>query len=240
MSNVLIYGATGGIGSCLARMLAGAGVNLHLVARDAPRLQALAGELGAGWTAADVLDDAAFGRVAEAAPAALDGLVYAVGSINLKPLARMTPADLARDYRLNAAGAALAIQSALPALRAGDRGASVVLFSSVAASRGFPSHASIGMAKAAVDGLTRSLAAELAPAIRVNAIALSLTQTPMAAGMLASPKMADAIAAMHPLARLGEPEDAAHLAAFLLASNAGWITGQVLGVDGGRGAVASK
>lgn len=240
MSNILIYGATGGIGSCLARMLAGAGFGLHLVARDASRLQALASELEASWTAADVLDDGAFARVAEAAPAALDGLVYAVGSINLKPLARMTPADLARDYRVNAAGAALAIQSALPALRASNHGASVVLFSSVAAARGFSSHASVGMAKAAVDGLTRSLAAELAPAIRVNAIALSLTQTPLAAGMTASDKLRDAIAAMHPLARLGQPEDAAQMAAFLLSSGSSWITGQVLGVDGGRGAVASK
>lgn len=240
MSNVLIYGATGGIGSCLARMLASAGFSLHVVAREAHRLQALASKLGASWTAADVLYSDAFGRVAEDAPTALDGLVYAVGSINLKPLARATPADLARDFCLNAAGAALGIQSALPALRASNGGASVVLFSSVAASMGFPSHGSIGMAKAAVDGLTRSLAAELAPAIRVNAIALSLTQTPMAAGMLANAKMRDAIAATHPLARLGEPEDAAHLAAFLLSSKSGWITGQVLGVDGGRGAVASK
>lgn len=239
-SAFLIYGATGGIGSCLARMLASEGHRLHLVARNAAGLEALADELGAGWTAADVLDDASFARVAERAPQALNGMVYAVGSINLRPLARITAADLQRDYRLNAAGAALAFRAALPALRASDAGASVVLFSSVAAARGFALHSSIGMAKAAVDGLTRSLAAEFAPAIRVNAVALSLTQTPLAGSLVASPRMRDAITASHPLARLGQPEDAAHLTAFLLSSRADWITGQVMGLDGGRGAIASK
>jgi NAD(P)-dependent dehydrogenase (short-subunit alcohol dehydrogenase family) len=238
-STILLYGATGGIGACLARMLASEGHRLHLVSRNAAGLEALADELGAGWTVADVLDDGSFARVAEHAPRALDGLVYAVGSINLRPLARITATDLERDFRLNAVGAALAIQAALPALRASAAGASVVLFSSVAAARGFPSHSSIGMAKAAVDGLTRSLAAELAPTIRVNAVALSLTQTPLAGSMLSNPKLRDAITAMHPLARLGEPEDVAHLAAFLLSSRANWITGQVMGLDGGRGTIAS-
>ncbi len=238
-STIQIYGATGGIGSCLARMLAGQGHRLHLVARDAAKLEKLALEWQASWTAVDVLDEGAFAHVAQDAPACLDGVVYAVGSIRLKPMARLTAADLERDFRLNAAGAALAIQAALPALRAAPGGASVVLFSSVAATCGFPLHASIGMAKAAVDGLTRSLAAELAPKIRVNAVAPSLTQTPLADGLLANPKLRDQIAAKHPLGRLGEPEDIAHMAAFLLSPHAGWITGQVMAVDGGRGAIAS-
>ena len=238
-SVILIYGATGGIGSCLARMLASEGHQLHLVARDASRLGALATELGARWTVADVLEPAAFARVSDEAPRALDGLVYAVGSINLRPLARLTATDLSRDFQLNAAGAALAIQAALPALRASGAGASVVLFSSVAAGRGFPLHGSLGMAKAAVDGLTRSLAAELAPAIRVNAIALSLTETRLAGNLLSNPRTRESISSMHPLGRLGQPEDAAHFATFLLSSRSNWITGQVIGVDGGRSAIAS-
>lgn len=240
MERVLIWGGSGGIGAETARILARRGAALHLVGRDAARLSAVAAETGAGTSIAEVEDDAAFARVVAEAGGAFSGLVYAVGTIHLRPLTRLTPADFARDFRLNAAGAALAVQAALPALKAADGGASVVLFSTVAVGQGFASHASVSMAKGAVEGLTRALAAELAPRIRVNAIAPSLTRTKLAEGLIANDQIAASLAQMHPLGRLGTAGDSAALAAFLLSPGAEWITGQVIGVDGGRGRLRTK
>ncbi|NCT68378.1 MAG: SDR family oxidoreductase [Rhodanobacteraceae bacterium] len=237
---VLIYGATGGIGAASARALAADGHSLHLTGRNAERLQALAAELGASFTEADVLDPDGIARVTRDAGPQLGGLVFAVGSINLRPLSRLTREDFARDFHLNAVAAALAVKEAVPAMKAGAGPASVVLYSSVAVAQGFVSHASIAMAKGAVEGLTRSLAAELAPKVRVNAIAPSLTQTPLARGVVANEQMKATIASLHALQRLGEPEDCANLTAFLISPRAGWITGQVFGVDGGRSAVHAR
>lgn len=236
---VLIWGGSGGIGAQTARALAAQGYAMHLVGRDGAKLAGLAAELGATTSQADVTDDTAFARVTAEVGGPLAGLVYAVGSINLRPLARLTSDDFARDFRLNAQGAALAVQAALPALKAAQ-GASVVLFSSVAVAQGFTAHASVSMAKGAVEGLTRALAAELAPKIRVNAIAPSLTETPLAAGLTGNPQMAASIAQMHPLGRLGKPQDIAALAAFLISDQAEWMTGQVIGVDGGRARLRTK
>lgn len=238
MPTTLIYGGTGGIGGALARRLVHAGHRVHLVARDAERLALHANELGATFTAGDVRDPGLFARVAADA-GDVDGLVYAVGTIRLRPVARVAAADLEDDWRINSLGAALAAQAALPALkRAGA--ASIVFFSSVAARTGFANHASIAMAKAAVEGLTVSLAAELAPRIRVNAIAPSLTRTPLAAGLVANEQIATGIAQQHALQRLGEADDLAATAAFLLGPDAGWITGQVIAVDGGRSSVTGR
>lgn len=237
---VLIYGSTGGIGSTLSRMLHARGYNLHLVARDESKLSALAAELGCGYTSGDVMDSSLFKGVAQDAGEILDGLVYAVGSINLRSLVRFTEEDFIQDFRLNALGAALAVQAALPALKKSLGGASIVLFSSIAVTQGFSFHTSVGMSKGAVQGLTLALAAELAPKVRVNAIAPSLTRTPLAAGLLKNEQMAASLAASHPLERLGTAEDISAMAAFLLSSEADWITGQSFGVDGGRSTLRNK
>jgi NAD(P)-dependent dehydrogenase (short-subunit alcohol dehydrogenase family) len=231
---ILIYGATGGIGADVARQLSHKGFELHLVGRNEEQLEQLSTELKASFTAGDVTDLNLFDRVSEDAGAELQGLVYAVGTLNLRSLRQLTQTDFLNDFQVNAAGAALAVKAALPALRKGERPTSVVLYSSVAASQGFVNHASIGMAKAAISGLTLSLAAELAPAIRVNAIAPSLTDTPLATSLTANEKMLEAIQGMHALPRLGTAEDMANLTCFLLSADASWMTGQIVGVDGGR------
>lgn len=239
---ILIYGGSGGVGSALARALASKGKALHLVGRDEARLKAVAEETGASVTIGDVEDDAIFAKAADEAAqgGALGGFAYAVGTINLKPFGKLTAEDFERDFRLNALGAAKALQAALPALGRAETGSSALLFSTVAVGQGFTSHASIAMAKGAVEGLVRALAAELAPKIRVNAIAPSLTETALAAPLTKSPQMAQAIAAMHAIPRLGRPQDIAAMGAFLLSDEAGWITGQVIGVDGGRSTLRTK
>lgn len=236
---IVILGATGGIGAALARRVAARGATPVLLARDAARLAALAADIpGAEAQVVDVTDAAALKAAVAAAGGPLAGLAYCVGSILLKPATRVTEADLADTYRLNVIGAALAVQAAIPALQAGQ--GSVVLFSSVAARAGFANHLAIGAAKAAVEGMTVALAAELAPHIRVNCIAPSLTRTRIAEPLTRNPAMADAIGKLHPIPRLGEPEDVAALAGLLLSPDSGWITGQVIGVDGGRGTLRTK
>lgn len=237
---ILVYGGTGGIGAATARQLVTDGYRVHLVGRDAARLETLAAELEGGYTSGDVLSPDLFPRATADAGESLAGLVYAVGSITLKPIARLGEQDFLTDFRLNALGAAMAVQAALPALRNSTTLPSVVLFSSVAAQQGFAMHASISMAKAAVEGLTRSLAAELAPRIRVNAIAPSLTRTPLAGKLLANEASVAAIADLHALGRLGTPEDMANLATFLLSPEAAWITGQVFAIDGGRSTLRTR
>jgi NAD(P)-dependent dehydrogenase (short-subunit alcohol dehydrogenase family) len=237
---VLIYGGAGGVGAATARALVKKGYRVHLSGRDEAKLSAVAAELGCAYTVADVEDPASFAKVTAAAGEKLAGLVYAVGTINLKPVSRLTPADFEKDFRINSLGAALAIQAAIPALKAHEGTASVLMFSTVAVAQGFTAHASVAMAKGAVEGLTLALAAELAPNIRVNTIAPSLTRTPLAKALTGNEQMATAIAQMHALPRLGEPEDIANLAAFLISDEAGWMTGQIIGVDGGRSSLRTK
>jgi NAD(P)-dependent dehydrogenase (short-subunit alcohol dehydrogenase family) len=240
VGKILIYGGPGAVGSATARALHSRGYALHLVGRDAAKVGEFAREVGATVTAGDVCDPSLFERAAKDAGSPLDGLLYAVGTINLKSLQRLTEEDYISDFRINALGAAMAVRAALPALKQSDRTPSIVFFSSVAVSQGFSFHASIGMVKGAVEGLTVSLAAELSPKIRVNAIAPSLVRTPLAAAILSNEQTAAAIASQHALQRLGTPEDIAALALYLLSPDAGWMTGQVIGIDGGRSRTRTK
>lgn len=236
---VLIFGATGGIGEALARRLSAQGMPLFLSARSEDRLSRLAQDLGAGHEAVDVLNGSIEQVVMRAAGAeGLAGLAYCVGSIVLKPLSRTTPDDFLDAFRLNTLGAATAIRAAHKALAAAS--GSIVLFSTVAVAQGFTSHAVISAAKGGVEGLTRALAAEFAPKVRVNAIAPSLVQTPLAAAITSNDALSKGIAQLHAVPRLGEPEDIAAVAAFLLGKESSWITGQVIAVDGGRSRVRTK
>jgi NAD(P)-dependent dehydrogenase (short-subunit alcohol dehydrogenase family) len=240
VGSYLIYGGAGTIGSAIARRLAKGGHKVHLVGRDAGKLQALASELGGTFTLGDVLQEGVIEKVTAEAGPALDGLAYAVGSINLKPLPRLTETDFLNDFNLNALSAAKAVQSALPALKAAEGTASVLFFSTIAVAQGFALHASVSMAKGAIEGLTRALAAELAPKVRVNAIAPSLTDSGIAKPILANDAVAKAVAALHAMPRIGAGEDMAGIAETLLTDSGSWITGQVIAIDGGRSRARTK
>lgn len=227
MGHYLIVGGTRGIGAALATQLVEQGHEVIIWARN---LIDLAGAQVFVNNPAESAPDLA------GLPAVLDGLVYCPGSINLKPFARLTQEDFLQDFQTNVLGAVRTMQAVAPLLKKSEQ-ASVVLFSSVAASLGMPFHASIASSKAAIEGLVKSLAAEWAPNIRVNGIAPSLTNTSLAEKLLNSADKIDAAAKRHPLQKLGSPEDIAAMAAFLLSPQASWITGQILHIDGGMSAL---
>jgi NAD(P)-dependent dehydrogenase (short-subunit alcohol dehydrogenase family) len=231
---IIIYGGSGGIGSETANLLHAQGYHIHLVARNEERLATVADKYGASYTVGDVLDTKLFSQVMSDAGGVCNGLVYAVGTINTGSLRRLTATDYMLDFKINTLAAALAAQAAVPAMKKSRFSPSMVFFSSIAALRGFPLHSSIGMAKGAVNGLVLSLAAELAPTIRVNAIAPSITDTPLALTFLKNEELTASIAASHPLKRIGKAEEIARLVVFLLTQESAWITGQIISADGGR------
>ena len=227
----LIFGATGSVGSSLAEQLKNSGNDIHLVARNESEVKAIADQLSCSYTVADVLEDGFIEKV-KSDINDIKGIAYCVGSIDLKPLRMVTESDMNKCMKLNLYSAIEAIKGYQESLKK-NKG-SVVLFSTVAAQRGFTNHAIIASAKAAVEGLTVTLAAEFAPHIRVNCVAPSLSKSKIAEPMLKNPTIAEGIAKAHPLKRLGEGKDSAALAKFLITEESSWITGQIIAVDGGR------
>ena len=227
----LIFGATGSIGSSLAEQLKNSQQDIHLVARNENELSPIVEKLGCSHTIADVLEDGFIEKVKEDI-SEIKGLAYCVGSIDLKPLRMVQEQDFQKCMKLNLYSAVEAIKGYQESLKK-NKG-SIVMFSTVAAQRGFTNHAIIASTKAAVEGLTVSLAAEFAPNIRVNCVAPSLTKSKIAEPMLKNVAIAEGIAKAHPLKRLGEGKDSAALAKFLLTEDSSWVTGQIIAVDGGR------
>jgi len=240
MDRIIIVGGSSAIGRSIAERAARRGVQPFLIGRDEARLADVATATQGEIAIADVLDEAVLSSAVKNAceGASIVGLAYCVGSIDLKPLRSLTGDAMVAAFRLNAVAPAIAVREAAAALKAAQ--GSIVLFSTIAVAQGFVSHTIVSAAKGAVEGLTRALAADLAPQVRVNCIAPSLTDTPLAAKLTSNVAMADAIAAMHAIPRLGQAADHGALADFLLSAEASWITGQVIAVDGGRSRVRTK
>ena len=227
----LIVGATGSIGSNLSEQLYFSGNKVHLVGRDESQLKTLSEKLNSQYTVTDVLDDGFVEKI-KSDISDIKGLAYCVGSIDLKPLKNTTENDFNKCMKLNFYSAVDLIKGFQDNLK--QNSGSIVLFSTVAAQRGFTNHSIIASTKAAVEGLTVSLAAEFAPNIRVNSVALSLSNSKIAHPILKNSAIAQGIAKAHPLKRLGEGKDGAALAKFLLTEESSWVTGQIIAVDGGR------
>jgi NAD(P)-dependent dehydrogenase (short-subunit alcohol dehydrogenase family) len=227
----LIVGATGSIGSNLSEQLYFSGNKVHLVGRDENQLKILSEKLNSQYTVTDVLDDGFVEKI-KSDISDIKGLAYCVGSIDLKPLKNTTENDFNKCMKLNFYSAVDLIKGFQDNLK--QNSGSIVLFSTVAAQRGFTNHSIIASTKAAIEGLTVSLAAEFAPNIRVNSVALSLSNSKIAHPILKNSAIAQGIAKAHPLKRLGEGKDGAALAKFLLTEESSWVTGQIIAVDGGR------
>lgn len=228
MANYLIVGGSSGIGKSLVDQLVQEGHQIFATYNTHPQDASFP---NLSYHALNVLDDKID---LSFLPERLDGIAFCPGAIALRPFARIQPADFIADYNLQVVGAIKVIQAALPALKNAEQ-ASIVLFSTVAVQLGLNFHSLVSASKGAIEGLTKSLAAELAPKIRVNAIAPSLINTPLAASLLNSDQKVEANAERHPLKRVGQPEDISSMAAFLLSPKTSWITGQILSVDGGMG-----
>lgn len=233
--NYLIAGGSKGIGLALTKQLLAGGAKVYVFSRTSGNLPE------SDHLTHNVCDFSSDDFVSADLPDTIHGAAYCPGTINLRSFRGLKLEDFRNDFEVNTMGAVRFLQGCLSGLKKGaaEQPTSVVLFSTVAVGTGLPMHASIAMAKGAIEGLTRSLAAELAPKVRVNCLAPGLTDTPLAANFFATDQKRAAMDAKYPLGRAGTASDLASMAAMLLSSNSGWVTGQVIGVDGGMSAIRS-
>ena len=220
--NILLIGGSHGIGFSLAKQLQKEH-SVYIASRTNDQLEALEVNYISFDATKDSLDTSTL-------PDKIDGFVYCPGNINLKPFKMMSLETFEEDMHLNFFGLVKVVKAVLPKM---SEGASMVFFSTVAVGLGMPFHTSVASAKGAIEGFAKSLAAEYAPKLRVNVIAPSLVDTPLAERLLNNDKKKEKMAERHPLKRVGEASDIADIAKFLLSDNSGWMTGQIIGVDGG-------
>ncbi|WP_425392046.1 SDR family NAD(P)-dependent oxidoreductase [Ekhidna sp.] len=225
----IVVGGSSGIGYELTKQLSEEGHNVTVLSRSKGELDSLS---NVSHIAYDVTSDED--------PAidldTIDGFAYCPGTINLKPFHGLKPKDFQEDFDVNVKGAVKTLQAVVKTMKKSE-GSSIVFFSTVAVSQGMPFHASVAASKGALEGITRSLAAELSPKVRVNCIAPSVTDTPLASRILSSDEKKKTSGERHALNRVGTAEEVARMAKFLLSDDSGWMTGQVIGLDGGMSAV---
>ncbi len=224
MKNILLIGGSYGIGLAIAKELQFEN-NVYIASRSSENLADVRATHIAFDATTDTIDTSKL-------PTIIDGLVYCPGSINLRPFKGLKPEAFETDLQINFISLVKIIQSVLPNLLVSEQ-ASIVAFSSVAATMGMPFHTSVAASKGAIEGFAKALAAEYAPKIRVNVIAPSLTDTPLADKFLNNETKQEKSAERHPLKRFGKPEDSAQMATFLLSDKSSWISGQIFHVDGG-------
>lgn len=230
MANYLIIGGSSGIGKQVVGNLSAAGHRVYATYNRNPLTES---NIQVSYHSLNVLEDAIN---LDFLPDSIDGLVYCPGSISLRPFSRIMPPDFVADFNLQVVGAIKIIQAVLPKLKLGNH-PSIILYSTVAVQLGLNFHTQVAISKGAIEGFTKSLAAELAPTIRVNCIAPSLTDTPLAASLLNSEQKMEANALRHPLKRVGTANDIADMTGFLLSDKSTWITGQIFHVDGGMSSI---
>ena len=235
---IIIVGGSGTIGSEIAKEVKKDGFQPHLIGRNITSLKSVSQELSCPFNEVDINNTVQLKECLNNIKDEVFGFAYCVGSINLKPIKSARENDFIESFKINTIGAIVSIQNLLENLKR-NKG-SILLFSTVAAKQGFTNHSIVSTSKGAVEGLTLSLATELAPEIRVNCIAPGLTESGMSKKLISNDTIKKAIANMNPIPKLGQASDFGKISAFLLGENNKWITGQIIHIDGGRSTLRKK